>query len=155
MAVVSGKSDLVTNYLAAHIADTAPPDPVRARGRPIYAIGTVTNAATDSNLSMYHLADLPADCILLEDTAFDVENWGFAQVVIGTKTDTDALLDVLKSAATTQRPVVFGDAKHGKELWEVLGLASNPGGVISIYAHAEAGATGAGNMPFQFVYAYR
>jgi hypothetical protein len=151
MAVVTGKSDLIRDYLAGDAA----PDPMRLKGRRFIATGTVANGATDSNLSMYHLIDLPSDCILDEDTAFDVENWGFAQVVIGTQTDTDALLDVARAAATTQRPIVFGDANHAKELWEVLGLAADPGGEIGIWAHAEAGATGAGTMPFQMSYRYR
>ena len=155
MAIVKGKPDLVANYLDAFIAQSDPADPNRARGRPIYVQGTVANAATDSNTSMYHLCDLPSDCILLEHTAFDVQNWGFAQVVIGTRDDTDALLDVAKSAANTQRPITFGDANHAKELWEVLGLAANPGGTIGLYAHAEADAAGAGSMPFQVVYSFR
>lgn len=151
MAVETGKSDLIRDYLAGEGA----PDPMRLKGRRFIATGTVANGAADSNLSMYHLIDLPSDCILDEDTAFDVENWGFAQVVIGTQTDTDALLDVARSAATTQRPIAFGDTNHGKELWEVLGLAADPGGEIGIWVHAEANATGAGSMPFQFSYRYR
>ena len=159
-----GRHDLFPKFLFtrlalrqghAFIAQSDPADPNRARGRPIYVQGTVANAATDSNTSMYHLCDLPSDCILLEHTAFDVQNWGFAQVVIGTRDDTDALLDVAKSAANTQRPITFGDANHAKELWEVLGLAANPGGTIGLYAHAEADAAGAGSMPFQVVYSFR
>lgn len=151
MAVVNGRSNLIPDHYAGEIA----PDPEIARGRPIVATGIVTNGAADSNLSMYHLADLPADCILDPRTIFDVENWGFAQVVIGTKTDTDALVDVARSAATSKAPIVFGDANHLKRLWEVLGLAESPGGLIGIWAHAEAGATGAGNMPFEFHYRWR
>lgn len=151
MAVVSGKSDLIRDYLAGDAA----PDPMRNRGRTYMATGTVANAATDSSASMYHLIDLPSDCILDELTKFDVENWGFAQVVIGTQTDTDALLDVAKASGNTAAPIAFGDANHGKELWEMLGLAADPGGEIGIWAHAEAGATGAGSMPFQFSWRYR
>lgn len=149
MAVVSGKSDLIHDPLDS---SSTPPDPQQARGRPIHVIGTLTNAATDSNLSKYHLADLPATCILTEDTFFDVAADGFAQIVIGTEDDTDALVDQTKATGNTVTPIAVGDAFHGKQLWEVLGLAANPGGMISIWKHAEANAVGAGSMPFRFVY---
>lgn len=149
MAIVKSKSNLIHDHydLASY-----PADPAVARGRAIYATGTVTNEASDSNTSSYHLVDLPSNCLLLPDTFFDVENDGFAQIVIGTETDTDALLDVAKSAATQQSPIAKGDANHGKRLWEVLGMAADPGAPIGIWKHAEADAAGAGNMPFQIVY---
>lgn len=46
MAVVTEKSDLMHDYLDS---TSTPPDPVQARGRPIYATGTVANGADDSN----------------------------------------------------------------------------------------------------------
>lgn len=149
MAVVNINSDLIHDYL-----DDAsrPPEPERARGRYVSAIGTVLNGAADSNGSTYHLADIPSNAILHEDTFFDVASWGFAQVVIGTFSDTDALVDQTKATAPTVTPVAMGDAKHGKAVWEVLGMAKDPGAKIAIYAHAEADATGAGNMPFRVAY---
>lgn len=149
MAVVKSTSDLIHDYFDM---DAYPPDPVQARGRLVIATGTVTNLATDSTLSQYHLVDLPSSCILHPDTFFDVENDGFAQIVIGTESDTDALVDVLKSAGNTISPVAKGDANHSKRLWEVLGLAADPGGNIGIWKHAEAAATAAGSMPFQIHY---
>jgi hypothetical protein len=151
MAVVNTKSNLFGDYLAG----TDNPDPELARGRAIMATGSVSNGATDSNLSTYKLASLPSNCILGSRTLFDVENWGFATVNIGTKDDIDALITIAKASGNTVTPVVFGDAKHGKRLWEVLGLAADPGGMIDLYAHASADATGAGAMPFQFEYFFR
>lgn len=153
MAVVNLTSDLITS---GGWGDNGV-DPAKARGRPIVAVGNVANGASDSSGSTYHLADLPADCILQPETILKVDAWGFAQVVIGTLTDTDALLDVARSAATTQSPVTFGAAgSHGLPLWQVLGMAAPPANnVISLYAHSEAGATGAGSMPFRFVYLHR
>lgn len=148
MAVVSGKSNLIADYLSG----AAGLDPEFSRGRPIMAQGSVSNASTDSNLSKYHLADIPSHAVLGDRTAFDVENWGFAAIRIGTADDVDALASVLKSAGNTVSPIAFGDANHGKALWEVVGLAADPGGVISIYAHAIANATGAGSMPFRIEY---
>lgn len=151
MAIEHVKSNLIADYLDR---DT-PPDPAWARGRPIVAIGTVANGASDSSGSTYHLADLPSDCLLDDSTAFDVENWGFAAIRIGTRDDVDALVAVLKSAGNTATCKAFGDANHGKMLWEQLGLAADPGGKIGIYAHAIAGATGAGSMPFRIAYLFR
>jgi hypothetical protein len=87
MAVVTSKSNLVHDSFDTGVY---PPDPVEARGRLVILTGTVTNAADDSDTSMYHLADLPSRCVLHKDTFFDVENDGFAQIVIGTKSATDA-----------------------------------------------------------------
>lgn len=151
MPVVTKKSTLIADAdIGYHGAD-----PELARGRPIVATGTQANAADDLSGSTFHLVDLPADCILDSRTAFDVENWGFATVSIGTQTDVDALVSVLKSAGNTVSPIAFGDANHGKALWEVLGLAASPGGMIGLYAHAVANATGAGSMPFEVHYRFR
>lgn len=152
MPIVNTKSNLIADYMAGQPAA----EPELARGRPIVATGTVANAATDLSGSKYHLADLPADCLLDPRTAFDVENWGYAAIRIGTEDDVDALSAVLKSAGNTVSPVAFGDANHGKRLWEILGLAEAPAnGVIAIYAHGIANATGAGSMPFAIHYIFR
>lgn len=149
MAVVSGQSDLIHDNFDVLLD---PPDPEVAKGRLVLATGTLENAASDSNGSKYELARIPANALMHEGTFFDVQAWGFAQVVIGTETDTDAMLDVAKSAANIQQPIAIGDANHGKRLWEILGLSENPGGNISLWAHAEANATGAGSMPFRIAY---
>lgn len=149
MPVVEGKSDLIHDYLDS---DSVPPDPVQARGRLIVSTGTLANTSGDNTGSMYHLVDLPSTCILQSGTFFDVENDGFAQIVIGTKTDTDALIDQTRASEALITPFANGDANHGKRLWEVLGLAENPGGMIGLFKHAEAGATAAGSMPFAIHY---
>jgi hypothetical protein len=151
MPVVNGKSDLIRDPRLGEAAV----DPSRARGRPICITGTVLNLSTDSNLSRYQLAELPSDCILDSRTAFDVENWGFAAIRIGTRTSVAALVSVLKSAGVTHNPVVFGDARHNKLLWEVLGFSVDPERPIGLWAHAIANSTGDGNMPFEIHYRYR
>lgn len=150
MTVVSQKSNL---FRSPHDGDPLI-DPLISKGRVIIATGLVANLATDDANSTYRLVDLPSDCMLHEDTFFDVENWGFAQVVIGTKIDTDALIDQTKATEPIVEPIAIGDAFHGKRLWEVLGMGEDPGGVIALFAHAEAGATGAGTMPFRVSYIY-
>ena len=151
MAVVEEKSDLIHDYLDSA---SVPPDPVKARGRLIVATGAVVNLAADSNTSMYHLVDLPSDCILQPGTFFDVASDGFAQIVIGTKSDTDALVDQTKATENIVTPIANGDANHDKRLWEALGMAADPGGNIGLWKHAEADATGAGSMQFAIHYLY-
>lgn len=151
MPIVHTTSDLIVDPY-----DGEQPDPARARGRPICATFTVTNAADDLSGSSYHLCDIPADAILDSRTAFQVENWGFAAIRIGTLTDVDALAAVLKSAGNVVSPVAFGDAKHGLPAWEALGLAARPeGGIIGLYAHVIANATGAGSMKGEVHYRFR
>ncbi|WP_420415836.1 hypothetical protein [Marinovum algicola] len=149
MAVVSGKSNLIPNHFDA---TAEPPDPVELRGRYKVSTGTVSNLASDSNTSKYHLVDLPSHVILLPGTFFDVAADGYAQIVIGTYSDTDALVDQTKITENIVTPVANGDANHGKRLWEVLGLAADPGGMIGLWKHAEADAAGAGSMPFAIHY---
>lgn len=153
MAVVKLKSDLYRDEAAGG----AVPDAQFVAGRSKTITGTVSNGAADSAGSTYKIASLPADCLLDEATLFDDQNWGFAATKIGTLTDIIALLDTTPIAAPVgaKAPVAFGDANHGKELWEILGLAANPGGQIDLYAHAAAGATAAGSMPFRIRYIYR
>lgn len=151
MTVVEKKSDL----FADKIAEIPAPDPARARGRPIVAAFTSTNAADDSNGSSYLLASLPSDCILDSRTFFKVDDTGFAAIRIGTLSDKEALVNQAKAAEAIARPIADGDANHGLPLWEVLGLASDPGGFIDIYQHAIANATGAGTLKGEFHYRYR
>lgn len=150
MAVVTSKSDL---FRDAHSMESLV-DPLITKGRLIVATGIASNEATDENLSTYRLVELPSDCILVSGTFFDVENWGFAQVVIGTKTDTDALIDQTRATENIVTPIVDGDANHKLRLWETLGMVEDPGGVIALFAHAEATATAAGTMPFRIHYLY-
>ncbi len=149
MAIITGTSTLIHDTFDPA---SVPPDPSVARGRIVVMTGLLTNTATDSNGSMWHMADLPSTCMIDEGTKFDVQNDGFAQIVIGTETDTDAFVDVAKSGGNTVQPVTFGDGNHGKQLWEILGLAKDPTGNIALYRHAGANATAAGNMPFVIKY---
>jgi len=130
-------------------------DPARQKGRPIVAALTQTNAADDLSGSTFHLIDLPSDCILDRATQFQVQNWGFAAIRVGTRTDPEALISQTKATENVVTPVAKFGADHGKPLWEVLGLAANPGGTIGLYAHAIANATGAGSMLAEIHYRYR
>lgn len=151
MAVVEVNSNLNPDYLDATVRQ---PDPVEVAARMIYANGNVANAATDQPPSKYHLFDLPSDCILDQATFFKVDTWGFAQIQIGTDTDPTALVNQTKATEAIVTPIAQGDTNHAKRLWEVLGLATDPGGNIGIYFTAAASSTGAGTMIFQAAYLY-
>jgi hypothetical protein len=127
-------------------------DASRTNGRPRHVYGTVANLADDDSGSLFHLCDLPSACILHEETFFDVTNDGYATIRIGTRTDSQALVNVLKSAGNEVLPVVRGGANHGLPLWQRLGLPRNPGGVIGIYKHAIANAVAAGSTRFRISY---
>lgn len=153
MPVVNVKSTLFK-------ADTDPlgaePKPELARGRPIKCTGTMANLSTDSQNSKYLLAELPSDAILEPDTFFKVDTWGYADIRIGTFSDPVALVNQLRSAGAIVTPIANGDARHGQPLWQALGLAADPGGVIGIYAHGNVAApTGAGSMRFKVSYLHR
>lgn len=153
MPVVNVKSTL---FKADSDPLGAEPKPELARGRPIVATGSVANGATDSQLSKYLLAMLPSDCILGSHTYFKVDTWGYADIRIGTFDDVDALSSVLRSAAAIHSPVAQGDARHGQPLWQALGLAADPGGMIGLYLHgSEAAPTGAGSCKFEIHYRHR
>lgn len=143
MAVVNQKSNLFRKAPGDLAADA-----LFARGRVRRATGRISNGSTDSNGSKYLMAELPSHVILGWATNFYVQNWGFATVRLGTFDDNDALLNVAKSAANNQAPITAQIAAGGQPLWQALGLASDPGGVIGLYAHAIADATGAGTLDF-------
>lgn len=147
--IVSGTSNLIYD---PHTSTGYPPDSKLARGVLRVCTGILANLATDLSGSKYHLADLPSDCILQPGTFFDVENDGFAQIVIGTEDDTDALIDQTKATENVITPIANGDTNHGVMLWQVLGLSADPGGKIALWKHAEANAAAAGSMKFAIHY---
>jgi len=148
MAIENLKSDLYRDQQAGGNV----PDALLVKGRTKTATGTITNGAADSNTSKYLLVELPSHVLIDPNTEFKVSGWGFADLRIGTKDDVTAFVNLLTAAAATQPMVTKFDANHGKALWEVAGLAEDPGGVIGIYAHAVAAAAGAGTMPFVITY---
>lgn len=151
MSIVKGFSDLIVSGF-----DVVEPDPARARGEIVVATGRVNNAAGDLSGSSYHLVDIPADALFDPRTAFQVQNWGYAGIRIGTEDDIDALVSVAKADGNVVSPVVQFDAKHGKPAWEVLGYEARPkSGWVSLYAHGPANATGAGHMLFEVHYRFR
>lgn len=128
-------------------------DPARARGRPIVEAGEVANAADDDLGSRFLLARIPSAAILDALTTFKADTWGYATTAIGTETNTTALVNAARTAAHT--PIARMGTQHGMPLWQVLGMAADPGGEIELYAHALANATGAGTMRFEIHYRFR
>ncbi len=148
--VVSVKSSL---YKSASDPLGAEPKPELNRGRPIVSTGSVANGVGELTGSKYLIAELPSNVILLPATFFKVDTWGFADIRIGTFTDPVALVNQTRITAAIVQPIANGDARHGQPLWQALGLAADPGGVIGLYYHAIATATGAGSSRFAIHYA--
>lgn len=145
MPIVKKKSDILS----------ADPDIAKANGYARCIAATLTNAADDLSGSTYRIGSLPSCAVLDARTAFQVQNWGFAAIRIGTAANPAALVSVLKSAGNVVSPIVQFDARHGLPLWSVLGLAEDPGGMIDLYAHAIANATAAGSMLVEIHYRWR
>lgn len=152
MAVVNLKSDLIANI---RLGETPPP-PEKLRGSPVVATFTVTNGATDSALSDYHICDIPAEAILDESTILKVDGWGFATVNLGIKGDVDAVGTVARATGTYWSPILVGDAKHGLPAWQALGLAAAPdNGIVSLFLQGPANATGAGTCKGKIAFRFR
>jgi len=147
--IVTGRSNVVHDYLDPA---SIPPDTMLIRGQNRIVTLTATNAASDNAGSRYKLCAIPSNALMDETTAFQVQNWGYATVQVGTQANPTSLLNVAKSAAAVQTPFVFGDANHGKRLWEILGLAADPGGEIMLWATGPADATAAGTIKAKVVY---
>lgn len=145
MPITKKKSDILS-------ADS---DSAKANGVLRFVTATLTNAADDLSGSTFRIASLPSCAVLDALTGFQVQNWGFADIRIGTAGNPAALVSVLKSAGNVVNPIVRFDAKHGQPLWQALGLADDPGGMIDLFAHAIANATGAGSMKVEIAYRWR
>ncbi len=151
MPIVSLRSGLVTDPRQLEPG----PDPVRARGKLIVATGRLTNAASDSSGSRYEMCAIPSDALFDPSMAFDVTDWGFAGIRIGTRASIGALVNQTKATANIVQPVAFGDTKFENPVWQVLGFAADPERPISLFAHAAADAVGAGFLQFRIAYLYR
>jgi hypothetical protein len=133
--------------------DQNPQDPARNRGRPIVVTFIATNLIDDDSGSTFYLCDIPADAILDRSTSFFVTNWGYATINIGTRTLTTALVNAGLRTANIINPITIGDTRHGLPAWQQLGLAAAPAdNNISLFCHAPANATVAGNLRGEVVY---
>lgn len=146
MAVVTQKSPNAQNNV----------DPAKAKGRMFVAADTITNAATDNTGSKYLIGLFPSECILDSKTYFNVTNWGYADIRIGTFSDPAALVSQTKATSNNISPIAQGDARHAKPLWQQLGMAADPGGEIGLWAHGSvANAVAAGSMLAEIHYRHR
>lgn len=144
MAVVNLKSNLFRDQQAGG----AVPDALQVKGIVRRAVGSIANAAADSNTSTYKLISLPSYVILGVGTYFYNENWGFAVTQVGVAGDGDALFTKTTAATTFEAPVSAVEQASGVRLWELLGLAEDPNDMIDLIVTAAADAAGAGTMTF-------
>ena len=111
---------------------------------------TVSNAASDSNGSKYFLIRLPSNVILLPQTTFDIQDWGYAKCQVGVDGALTGLVDIddVPALSAVSRPIVFADAKWNKPFWQQMGLSADPLGELDLYINTEANATGAGTADY-------
>ena len=142
-----GALDVQTNVRRAAPAITR-------SGNVYVASGTAVCLASDSNGSIYRLAQIPSWAILRETSQIDLQSWGFTIARVGIESDTDALLSVANTAGLSAVSTffAFGAATWNKQLWEQLGLSEDPRQMIDISIFTEADAGGAGTAPFAFEY---
>lgn len=152
MAIVEVKSSI---FGAVSGGAYVPPNASSRDGKEHIIQGSVANGANNSSGSKYLLCSLPWSAILLPETAFRTDGWGFAQVQIGPVEAPTGLLNAAKGVSTTgQTPVVIFGANWNEPLWQACGLAAMPvdNGYADLWATTIAGATGAGAMQFMIRY---
>lgn len=160
MAVVASKSASVT----AAIANSGLQSATKIAGKPGYAHDYATIANGDSSTSTYDLAIIPMNAKILDgflqaDTAITdastiVADVGVKQLVYtGTPTaDADLLIKAgnIKGggriAFGTGTSVAVAADLVEKEVWQHLGLATNPGGWAVIYATITGAVTTGGKL---------
>lgn len=132
-------------------------DPIRNRAELRAAVGSIANASTDSNGSVYRLFALPSRAILRAETRIDLTDWGFAAATIGLARNGGATLTANGLATTITiaslsgaftAPIALFGAKWGKPIWEQAGLAADPGGLVDVIIATAAGAADAGTAKF-------
>lgn len=102
------------------------------------------SAAADIG-SIYYLAKLPSNCILLPDSTLYHDALGTSVTLdIGDSNDPNGLASALDVAAAGNKAVMAAQNidSYGKELWELLGYSEDPGGWLHIYATTAGAAVG-------------
>lgn len=118
------------------------------------AVGSISNAADDSNGSSFNLVRLPSNVIMRPESWVDLRGFGFAAASVGIASARTGLLASTTIAGLSAVTPLFAasTAKWGKELWEQLGLAADPGGYLDIAVWVAANATAAGSMKFDLLW---
>lgn len=153
MAVVTTKSTAVTAADALEKVSRK-----IARARLLTSIGFVNKAAADSNNSVYRFARIPStatvrnivinsDAVITGGTAFQLavydqtsQNAGAA---IGNLTSFGAAADLSTAGIKSLRPA---PADVEKPLWQLAGLATDPGKLVDIVLVATASGSTAANI---------
>lgn len=148
------------------LANTTPSRPApqsKCGGRVYVWHETVEVTAAASVGSLYYMARLPSNSVLLPQSTvyWDDMGTGGATLDIGDANYADGLasdiaIDTASSSAGMLEAAGIGIEDYGDELWEMLGYASDPGGTIDIvFKIATAAASAGGTLTAVFIYAGR
>jgi hypothetical protein len=102
------------------------------------------------------LADLPSDAVInpLSSVIWFDDMGTSITMDVGSTASENALVaaqDVATAAGSCSVYKSVDVANYWNPLWQVLGLSSDPGGTIAIYAKLEGGDPGAGTITWQIV----
>lgn len=155
---------VVTKYTPAHpLAFSATiggrPRPVNA-GSPIRQLfGEQTIANGDSIASVIYFGQVPSSArILPASILYHEAITGVSDFDIGLKygdtVDADVLADgvTIASAGTKSVMTSVSAANRGKYVWQLLGLASDPGGLVDVIGTLNAAASAAGLVQMYLQY---
>ena len=127
----------------------------------------------DADGDTIHMVDLPSDAIIHSlkvstddlDTSTDVSfNYGIYSTDLATIHDEDFFASLITAQATSRLTELFDEAvtaanraSPGKKLFELAGIATDPGGRLAIVATqtATAASAAAGTFSFQISYSVR
>lgn len=156
MAVVTLKSTQITNRDAVPAVRS---NTVNSYGRKRVTGGMVAAANGDSIGSKYILAQIPSNARITELTLsctaitsgaadfglYQTTQAGGVVVAVSAFSAAKSIAAALKNA-TILRDNTFTPALMEKPIWQVLGLAADPGGFYDIVATLTAATTASGNM---------
>lgn len=136
--------------------DTQPQAPIPAkykRGPVKTSMPSVAITNGDSATSTFHLVKLPSTCVLHNSSkVYHQAIAGVTTAHIGTEDDPDALL-ASSNISTGSAKSLITDTNafsQDRELWELLGMAEDPGGEIALILTINADATATGKVLVKF-----
>lgn len=139
-----------------------------ARGQAFYTGGTIEVLAADDDTSIYRFARVPSNAVMQSITLFNDAitggtsyDFGLLQTAANGGGATGADIDVfatavdLSTARVTGTEILFEQLnidQYGRRVWELLGLASDPGREYDLVASANTVGSAAGTITVRAVW---
>jgi hypothetical protein len=122
----------------------------------------VAVANGDSSTSVFYLGRIPSSALILPiSTLYTTAITGLTSFSVGLTNElgttvANALLNAQTMASATSFSLVgnVGTTNYGKQAWQLLGLTTNPGGLLSVIGTMNAAATAAGTINGHLYWSY-